>query len=167
MGYVKQTLAPGEIYVYRAFFHWLYDVQSWFWLFVGITPITFWAWLQVSNHAQAEHFGRFFIGISTLAAILGVWVCISRFVNRWTTVVAVTSVRLVHKRGLISRDAEEITLDKIEEIVLHQGFFGRILNYGTLHVQGTGVSEIDFPTIEKPMVFRRKIEEAIVAFRRG
>jgi len=73
MGYVKQTLAPGEIYVYRAFFHWLYDVQSWFWLFVGITPITFWAWLQVSNHAQAEHFGRFFIGISTLAAILGVW----------------------------------------------------------------------------------------------
>ena len=77
-----------------------------------------------------------------------------------TTEIVVTTFRFVYKRGLISRDTKEVSLNKIEEITLHQTIWGRILNYGKLVMRGTGVGVIELPDLDDPIQLRRIIENA-------
>ena len=164
MAYVRKTLAPGERYVFRARFNWTYDFSSLFWLVVGLIPAIFRTLEAVGLTPEASRsFGPAFNGFAIAAGVLGALICLTRYVHKWTTVVAVTTARLIFKRGLISRITAEMTLDKIEEIVVHQTFLGRILGYGHLTIRGTGVSEIEFPDLANPIGLRRNIEESMVA----
>jgi uncharacterized membrane protein YdbT with pleckstrin-like domain len=165
MGYVKKTLAPDEDYLYRAHFNWTYDVQSWFWFALGALPIAFWLGAFISAGGQAPALGNVFVIFAGAAFAAGVVIFTQRYVHRWTTVVAVTSVRVILKTGLISRDTREIPLDKIEEVMVHQSFLGRLLGYGALSVHGTGVAVIKFPVLGQPIRVRREIETAIVQAR--
>ena len=81
-------------------------------------------------------------------------------IYRWTTEIALTNRRLIYKRGWISRTTDEINLNRLEEVNLQQGVLGRILNYGKLVCKGTGAGEIKFPTIAKPVEFRKLVQEA-------
>src|SRR5690606_35508370 len=78
----------------------------------------------------------------------------------WTTEIAVTNQRFIYKRGLFSLSTEEIALPNIEGVKVRQGFWGRMLGYGHLRVEGTGVDAIETPPIAHPIDFRRAIENA-------
>jgi len=54
----------------------------------------------------------------------------------------------------------EINLEKVEALRVDQGFLGRMLNYGTIHITGAGTSVAPMPNIADPLVFRRKFMEA-------
>lgn len=78
----------------------------------------------------------------------------------WTTEIAVTDRRLIYKRGLLSRDVEEILLDKIEGINIEQSILGRVLDYGAVRVRGVGIGEIDLPKdLDQPMEFKKALDE--------
>ncbi len=164
MGYVKKTLAPNEEYLYRAHFNWTYDFRSWFWLALGALPAAFWLGAFVAG-GQAPAFGNVFVVFAGAAFAAGLVILTQRYIHRWTTVIAVTSVRLILKTGLISRDSHEVSLDKIEEILVHQSFLGRVLGYGALTIRGTGIAVISFPILGEPLHVRREIETAIVRAR--
>jgi hypothetical protein len=53
-----------------------------------------------------------------------------------------------------------LNLSKVESIQVHQGLFGRILNYGSLVVSGAGNPQAPIPNIADPMSFRRLATEA-------
>jgi len=165
MGYVKKTLAPDETYLYRAHFNWTYDVQSWFWFVLGALPAVWWLGAFISAGGQPPALGNIFVILAGAAFAAGLVILTQRYVHRWTTVVAVTSVRVILKTGLISRETREIPLDKIEEVMVHQSFLGRLLGYGALSVHGTGVAVIKFPILGQPIKVRREIETAIVQAR--
>lgn len=168
MAYVKKTLAPGEKFIFRARFNWTYDAGSLFWLLLGLVPTILRALEAGGVTAEASNpFGPAFNGFTASAGVLGAYICLTRYIHKWTTVVAITTVRLILKRGLISRLSAEMTLDKIEEVIVHQTFLGRILGYGRLIIRGTGVSEIEFPDLAKPIDLRRRIQEAMVAAKNG
>ncbi len=76
-----------------------------------------------------------------------------------------TTYRFVFKRGLISRDTQEVSLGKIEEITLHQSIWGRFLGYGQLVLRGTGVGVITLPDLDDPIRLRKIIENAKSALR--
>lgn len=166
MGYVKKTLAPEEDYLYRAHFNWTYDVQSWFWFALGCAPIAIWLGSYIATNGAPPAFGTAFYGIGAAAFLLGLLILMTRFVHRWTTVIAVTSVRLIMKTGLVARETHEVNLDKIEEVLLSQSFLGRILGYGTLTIRGTGIAVIEFPILGQPMQIRRELETAVVRARK-
>jgi uncharacterized membrane protein YdbT with pleckstrin-like domain len=96
------------------------------------------------------------------SGVLGAYIAFTRYVHKWTTVIAITSIRLILKKGLIARITAEMNLDKIEEVIVRQTFLGRILGYGRLTVRGTGISVIEFPDIANPVGFRQRIEQAMV-----
>ena len=81
----------------------------------------------------------------------------------WSTEMAVTSRRLIYKRGWIARRTDELSLHRIEEVNLQQGFFGRLLSYGKVHVQGMGGGDILLPAMGSPMRFKRRLQEAQVS----
>ena len=165
MAYVKKTLAPDEEYLYRAHFNWTYDVQRWFWLAFSAIPAGM--WLEASARAGFAHdpIGHGFLFFAGAAFMLGVVICLRRYVHKWTTVIAVTSVRLILKTGMIARQSHEVMLDEIEEVLVTQTFLGRILGYGVLRVRGTGDAVVEFPVIGAPMRVRRELEAAIVEAR--
>lgn len=72
---------------------------------------------------------------------------IGAFVNRKTSEFAVTNKRVVMKFGFIRRSSLEVLLTKIEGVSVDQGILGRILDYGTIVVGGTGGSRTPFPKI--------------------
>lgn len=98
-------------------------------------------------------------------AMIGMFICgFAMFAHmmliRATTEIAVTTERVVYKRGLISRDIGEINIDRIEGVAVHQGVLGRIFGYGRILIRGMGVGEVLLPTIAEPIEFRRAVQEA-------
>lgn len=130
MQYVERTLATDEEILAVGHFHWTYMVVSLLWLI-------FLGW-----------------------AIIGIFIFLKRWMYEVTTEVAVTNRRFVFKRGFISRQTDEFSTARIEGVNLTQGFWGRILNFGKLHIRGSGIGEVDLPTIAKPLEFRRAMVNA-------
>jgi uncharacterized membrane protein YdbT with pleckstrin-like domain len=83
-----------------------------------------------------------------------------------STEIGVTTKRLIVKHGFIRRSTIEINIQKIESIQVDQGFLGRVLNYGTLVISGTGTSHAPITGIAEPMAFRRAFIEAQDAVKR-
>ncbi|HUJ02425.1 MAG TPA: PH domain-containing protein [Rhizomicrobium sp.] len=130
MSYIQRSLGQGEKIVATAHFHWWYSFKAWLALI--------------------------FLGI----VVVGIWIFFSMMIRKWTTEIAVTSHRFVEKRGLFSLKTNEIALPNIEGVRVEQNLWGRILGYGHLRIEGTGVDAVEIPDIRDPIGFRRAIETA-------
>jgi len=130
MSYIDNSLGDGETVIARAHFHWLYSAAAWLALIV--------------------------LGIIGI----GIIIFISMMVRKWTTEIGVTSHRFVEKKGLFSLRSNEIALPNIEGVKVEQSFLGRILGYGTVRIEGTGVDAVTTPTIADPVGFVRAIQTA-------
>lgn len=102
--------------------------------------------------------------LQKIAALVlcGIIVGIYWVIEMRSTEMAITSRRLIYKRGWIARETDELSLHRIEEVNLQQGFWGRVLGYGKVHVQGMGGGEILLPTMGSPTRFKRELQEAQV-----
>ena len=72
---------------------------------------------------------------------------------------AITNKRVIIKTGLIARHTLELNLTKIESVNINQNIWGRILDYGSIQIIGTGGTKETFINIKKPLEFRRKFQE--------
>ena len=104
MGYIEDTISDDEKIVYVVQFHWIY---------------TFIAFLYL-----------IFLGL----LLIGIFIFIKMMINKWTTERALTNTRYIQKIGWISRNTEEIGINKIEEVDLTQSILGRILGYGSISI---------------------------------
>jgi len=72
-----------------------------------------------------------------------------------------TNKRVVTKAGIISRDTEEMRLSKAETVEVKQGIIGRIFGYGNVIVTGTGISNVVFSYVSKPLQVKRDIDSQL------
>ena len=79
-------------------------------------------------------------------------------INKWTTERVLTNKRYIQKTGWISRKTEEISVHKIEEVEFNQSILGRVLNYGSVLISGTGVGKIKLNLIDDPLIFQKKLK---------
>lgn len=77
-----------------------------------------------------------------------------------STELAVTTKRLIVKHGFIRRATMELNIHKVESIHVEQGIIGRMLNFGTLVISGTGTAHAPLGGIADPLAFRRAFVEA-------
>jgi uncharacterized membrane protein YdbT with pleckstrin-like domain len=88
-----------------------------------------------------------------------IWI-ITSVVRRLTTELAVTNKRVVAKTGLISRNTIEMNLTKVESVRVNQSILGRMLDYGSIVVNGTGGDTAPVPYVADPMGFKRAVTNA-------
>jgi uncharacterized membrane protein YdbT with pleckstrin-like domain len=93
--------------------------------------------------------------------LLGLLYAARAAVSYFTTEFAVTDKRIIAKTGLLRRRSLELLLSKVESIGVNQPIMGRIFNYGTIVVVGTGGTKEGFPNIVAPMDFRKRINAQI------
>jgi uncharacterized membrane protein YdbT with pleckstrin-like domain len=71
----------------------------------------------------------------------------------------ITNRRIIIKTGFIARSTFEMNLSKIESVNVDQTVTGRILNYGSITIIGTGGTRETFHNISKPLNFRKAFQE--------
>ena len=130
MSYIDDSLIPGEVIVHRAHVSW---------------------WSQA---------GMVILGIVLFVVVIGIVFLVIAWIRIHSTELAITNKRVIAKFGFIKRDTVEINLSKVEAVRVEQTFWGRMLNFGTILMTGTGGSIEPIPSIADPLVFRRKFMEA-------
>lgn len=152
MSYINESLAENERLIYRARFHWLHKAQAWVALafFLGLGVVG----LAVGSGSIA------LIAAAALSAV-GLAIFVTVMMPIWTTEIGVTSQRLISKRGWLKRRTDELQLTSIEEVNLIQSAMGRLFDYGRVVVHGTGVNDIELPTLADPVGLRRALQEAM------
>jgi len=130
MSYIDESLIEGESILHRARVSW---------------------WSQ---------FGLVLLGVILLIVVVGLFFFIAAWVRVRSTEIAITNRRVIAKFGFIKRHTVEINLDKVEALRVEQGFWGRVLNFGTIFISGAGTSVAPIRDIADPLVFRRKFMEA-------
>ena len=127
MGYVDETIGENEKIVYIVKFRWIYTLSALLYLLF---------------------FGIFIIGFIVFLKMM---------INKWTTERVLTNSRYIQKTGWISRNTEEISIYKIEEVDLSQTILGRILGYGSISISGTGSGNIILKSIDNPLLFQKNL----------
>lgn len=154
MSYVDEHLLTGETVVYRAHQHWTIFFWSSVILLAGLVLLVLFP-------------DNYIIGLAVTG--VGVVLLIPPLIKYFTSEYAVTNKRVIVKLGLVQRDSSETLLSKVEAIAVDQTIPGRMLNFGTITITGTGGTKESFPRIAQPMEFRRRVQAQIVEMedRRG
>ena len=129
MKFIRSTLPDNETIEMEISFHWTHTLVAWLYLL-------FLGWL-----------------------IIGVFLFISMYLEKWTTERALTNRRLILKRGFIRRKTEEISFNRVEEVNLSQSILQRILGSGDIKVTGTGAGEIMLKNIDDPLDVQKRVNE--------
>lgn len=163
MAYVKSNLMPGEELIRLGKIHWFIYVRGFIFVILS-APFLLVHWLitwAAENEPQQQAETDIFLWIGGPLLALGLYLIFSAFIARWTTELAVTTKRVIVKRGLIRRDTVELNHNKVESMNVDQSVLGRMLNFGTLTVQGTGGGKTPVERIAKPLEFRRDAMEVV------
>jgi len=134
MGYLDESLAPGETIVGRFDLHWTAKWRLIVYLLLAIPTL----------------------GLALLAAIY-------EWIRLRSIEMGVTNRRVVRKTGILSRATEELRLASIETIDLRQSVSGRLLGFGDVVLTGRGESSMIFSRLAQPLDAKRAIESAYAA----
>lgn len=126
--YIEQNLARDEQIIVRAHVSW------WSQIWLIILGVIFLA---------AGGFGLVFIIVA--------------IINVLTTELALTNRRIIAKTGWIRRNTIELKVNRVESLGIDQGITGRIFNFGSIAIKGTGGSNAPIPYIARPMEFRQQV----------
>lgn len=148
--YVSEVLQPGETVRYDGTLHWVIFLPGFILAVFGLVAL-----LAITG---MEGGGRSVLRTAAFVALgLGVLHLLSAWIKQWTTEIAITNRRVIYKTGLITRRTIEMNMDKIESVDVTQDIFGRLLNYGTVLIRGTGASLEPLSTIATPLALRNAI----------
>ena len=145
MSYVAKNLLPGETILCTGSLHWIIYLKPLLLAAFGVFLLVLPAFMHVPDKLWI--WGAVAIAVGGLAAI-------PAMLSAWSTELVVTSIRIIAKHGLVSRRTTEMLHRKIESLAVHQSIAGRLLNYGTLVIHGTGGGQEAIPNIARPLVIR-------------
>lgn len=146
--YTAATLQPNERPLHQTTIHWIAlsgSVIGATLSFIVIVPIAmfaswrdfYWAWLLL---------------------VIPFGILLSAAVTVKTSELVITDRRVLIKVGFIQRRTFEMFISKIESVAVYQSMLGRLLDYGTVEIRGTGGSSESFATIAAPLPFRDAIQ---------
>lgn len=149
--YIDDILQPGEKVLYSSNLHWV----------VYAPAIAAWvisaALLILTRYTVNETLILLCLASSAIAALVALYWSMKSWFQRWTTETDVTTLRVVHKEGFITRKTFEISIDKVASVSVNQSILGRILNYGDVVIESMGVDEQIIKAIASPLAFRSHI----------
>jgi uncharacterized membrane protein YdbT with pleckstrin-like domain len=104
MKYIDRVLAPNEQIIHETGLHWIVFLAP-----LTCLAIAFFAAQSVKpNDVGAAAF------VVLIFGGLGLFFLLKALIDWWTTEIAVTTHRVVYKRGLIARETIEINFNRIE-----------------------------------------------------
>jgi uncharacterized membrane protein YdbT with pleckstrin-like domain len=161
MSYVQDNLMPNEKVLFSARIHPAVFMPAIVSLVMSIAVVVY----AFSLASQQDSEASLLAGIVLLAAggffLYSIGLGLKALIIMLTTEFAVTNQRIIAKTGFIRRHTLEMLLPKIESVSVQQNILGRLLDFGTVTVIGTGGTKESFRPITGPLTARKKIHQII------
>ena len=149
MGYPTKLLNPGEQLAVDVRPHWKYLAGPAFALIIVLAGAVAALVEDVPQWAELALAGLLVVCVLWLAARYARWA---------TTSFAVTSERLVLRKGVLRRTSREIRLDSLTDISCSQSLTDRLLRCGDILLESPGRdSQEVFPDLPRPVVIQNEI----------
>lgn len=152
MSYVSKILQPGERVLMTGRLHWIIYKNAAIAFILALVALWF-------AYRFQQNLEPVFALTATALLLVAVGICIAigAWFNQWITEIAVTTQRVIYKRGFIRRLTSEMNMDKVESVTVTQSILGRLLDYGSIHVRGTGEGIEHLHRIKSPLQLRNCI----------
>jgi len=151
MAYYTKVLQPDENVLVVGRLHWLIYARTLVVCALGIGVLLVSYWLADANWQFYARIAAAAIGLAALLLLLRAWI------RRRATEIVVTDRRVILKRGVLSRHTVEMNVSKIETVDVEQGLGGRIWDYGTVLIRGTGSGFEPLAGVGSPIAIRNAI----------
>ena len=149
MPYVDRVLQQGETVRHIARISWVTYLPGLFlWAIAGILA-------AILPSQPALHF--FVLVIAAIIFVIGAVLLARAWFQRVTTEIAVTDRRIIYKSGFIRRYTVEMHMDKVESVDVDQSIFGRVFDYGSVIIHGTGAGLEPLSYVDHPIELRNHI----------
>ena len=148
--YSRANLAPNETPYFKTSLHWF--------IFARFAALAFVLFLLAAI--------PFAIGVQALtgselgwfALPLPAFILLPPTLAFASSELVITDRRVLIKTGIVRRQTVEMFISKVESIAVDQGFLGRVFDFGTVTIRGTGGFEEAFESIASPLQFRSWIQ---------
>jgi uncharacterized membrane protein YdbT with pleckstrin-like domain len=157
MSYVQKILQPDEQIVHSAAIHWVVYLRSIFLLVLGIAVLGWFLSQNPTPPDQSPLWNGAALGIGCLLVAGSAYAFLQALIERHSTELVITSRRVIAKTGLIRRHTWEINAAKVEGVEVSQSILGRIFDFGTVTVKGTGGGTAPIRNIDDPVAFRSHV----------
>jgi hypothetical protein len=156
MRYADSLLTEGEQVVLRARQHWLAlfsKARAGVFLFLlGILLLIAIVWLNVAPGLVRD--------LLSLAAIVmlavGLVIFLYRLWHWWAQDYMVTNRRLLKVTGILNKRSADSSLEKINDAILSQSLWGRMLNFGNLEILTAAEQAVDrYYMLNNPKEFKK------------
>ena len=148
--YARATLAPNETPYFKTSLHWIIFVRF---AFLALVALVFLA-LPFAIAVQALTASE----IGWFVLPLPVFLLVPPALAFASSELLITDRRVLIKSGIIRRQTLEMFISKVESIAIDQSFLGRLLDYGSVVIRGTGGLEEPFAAIAHPIEFRNCVQ---------
>lgn len=148
--YARSTLAPNETPYFKTSLHWIIFVRF---ALLGCAVFLF-AAIPFAIAVQAvtgSELGWFVLPLPA-------FILIPPTLAFASSELVITDRRVLIKTGIIRRQTLEMFISKVESIAVDQGFLGRVMDYGTVTIRGTGGFAEPFEAIAQPILFRNWVQ---------
>lgn len=155
MSYVEKQLARGEEIVYQGAQHWwAVVVRVWWAIVLTILALAVLMWALSWDASVIQT-------VVEIAALIGLVVGLVKMgtaIWDWhNTEYAITDKRILRAEGILNKRVASTSLEKVNDVLLDQSLFGRILGFGDLDIL-TAADELsgvnDFPSLADPIEFK-------------
>jgi len=153
--YADGLLADGERIELRTRQHWFAIVAFtlWFWIF-ALVAVLFFLFGQLIDFAP---FGWLSLAGLVLAVVWLAW----RYIGWSFQDYLVTNRRVIKVEGILTKQSADSSLEKINDAVLRQGIFARLLGYGDLEILTAAEATVDrFRMLNRPTDFKKAMLNA-------
>lgn len=156
MRYADSLLTEGEQIVLRSRQHWLALLSRartgvLLWL-IGIALLVVVVWFNVAPGVVRDVIS----GVAVVLLVLGILIFIFRAWQWWAQDYVVTNRRLLKVTGILNKRSADSSLEKINDAILSQSVWGRILNFGNLEILTAADQAVDrYYMLNSPKEFKK------------
>jgi uncharacterized membrane protein YdbT with pleckstrin-like domain len=157
--YIESVLLPNERLEYAGQIHWVIFMPGLTSAIGGavfcLLKLDFLNRLLHTAIMSEVHNYLLYTGVALVGS--GILMLGHAYLRLISTELAITNRRVIAKGGFISRVTFEIMLTRVEGANIDQTAWGRLLNFGSIFVHGTGGGVTPIDHVADPMAFKKAL----------
>jgi uncharacterized membrane protein YdbT with pleckstrin-like domain len=161
MAYYTKILLPDEQVRAVGRLHWAIYIRAWLLLLLGgAAALAAVYYRNAGAETGQSAYESLPIGLAAVSAVLlvlGVVALLGAWARQSTTEIVVTDRRIIFKSGFVRRRTMEMNMNKVETVDVVQSIGGRMFNFGTILIRGTGSTYEPLDMVADPLAVRTAI----------